>query len=959
MTDSTLILSADQTDQIHQSVLKQHNKAAAAQASGVTRVSGPSLGAGTVELQVGGGGDEDVQITSDAESEEYLLDPRPFASIMSRLGAPSAVPKKAPKAAPKPVPDANKKVASAEAKDDKRPKLPKATRKATATETGGTKRTRTKEPETEKLSVKAEPADPTSPKSSRMPATGTMSPEDVEIVSGFQDQLDVLARLDVASGVDDASFNSWTKTHLSKLSELKGTISTKKKSLGRRKTGDTQEVVDCLQAIIVQITDVFDFLRMFNSSSTNGGREVIETLVKLVDAENVYPSPGLWERALKVEAMEDLKVAQFDGFFNKTYNMCIDKLGKESGGNFFVSWPWQRVETFVTCRGCGGDVRGSVAEFSFQVLLASQILQKLVKGVNAVKITQDSLQFLHGYLEEMWAQRLKVLDGKCDEEEDALSAVKLLVDMTSPPGQVLSVCERHFAKTGTTSASWILAPFTHERGRRILEAIRENAKKRSNQSSILEELDKQTKAIESKHLLDIETSITVGNAKAFSAEYGKLLKDSHKTLVSQAAKALKGNDKQMLDKLKDVLQSAIVTVVEAFFTYNVIPFMIALSKAAANKSVEDLPMSLNILDDKSAVSTCLFQVGNTLESKSVNGAIVFAKSLQLFASKVQDALKGTIKAVDCQKAIETWNSSTCDVLKQFPDRDSDTRLKDAIAQLSSSAHSILQLNVGTEASEYILKCMKIAHLVGQGNYETGEETKQELKMFDEHIEKAKLMSSVMDDGQNIRSGMDIIKMSVHSDFCICGLLDGAEDDEGLDVEEFDDADWKAVGDGCKLASMSAESIQSALKSLVASVASCESTELEEAGVDREIFAEVVSKHVKVMADGGMKLLRIVQQRFKTMYGNLSKPDVVLPKELDEISEDSLKDMKSIIEKIQATFTAEKTSTVSEVACTCETLACLVTHASKFVDGKSPKDMLPEISTVQELRTSCLSWMNLA
>lgn len=283
-----LTLSADQTDMIHQSVLRQFQRAASAPAAGALRLKGVSLReaiAPDAPAPEEGNADDDQ---NESDGDESLLDPKPFNNVMNRLLGCMGSGKR-------PAAKANAEPAGKRSKPGPTPPGPK-------------------EPSSRNRKTAPTPTpapDSSSPKRPRIEtntsSTG-LSEEDSTMLANYNGQLREVGDLAVDRGMDDASFTEWVKDRLAKISELRKNVQDKKKSLKRRKTGQTEEINSCLQNTLDNLSTLTEFLKSFLSSSSSGGRAIEETLEGFLnETDEVYVSSslGLWERVLRAIAFED------------------------------------------------------------------------------------------------------------------------------------------------------------------------------------------------------------------------------------------------------------------------------------------------------------------------------------------------------------------------------------------------------------------------------------------------------------------------------------------------------------------------------------------------------------------------------------------------------------------------------------------------------------------------------
>ena len=178
------------------------------------------------------------------------------------------------------------------------------------------------------------------------------------------------------------------------------------------------------------------------------------------DIDNVAEVLGLVIKNQNPLKCQDLKVANFDKYFGDTFSLCQNQLADE--------------------------------HLAFFTGLTGQLLAKLVKGIPQSKaITADSLKYLKNFVDSICKHAEKTGNAFAadDPESDAkaVSDLKLIVDFTSAPAKVLQLKADEIA----ASNHWAIAPFASGPGKRVVEAARENAKRREVFSKVLEEVEAQ------------------------------------------------------------------------------------------------------------------------------------------------------------------------------------------------------------------------------------------------------------------------------------------------------------------------------------------------------------------------------------------------------------------------------------------------------------------------------------
>lgn len=209
---------------------------------------------------------------------------------------------------------------------------------------------------------------------------------------------------------------------------------------------------------------------------------------------------------LIIITLQDLKMCQWDIFFEDTYAKCLTHLGDFKGHWHFA-------------------------------LLASQMAQKLVKSVaGGIKPTMDHTKFLLGFVTEMF-KKLQTITPDASGNESAetaeytvVNATKIILDFKSPPASVLKAKEMFEKQTSEHFDHWLVQAMCLDRGRKIVESAVANAKSRELQSGVLESISQALKDLEGADLLNDDVFAKDGVSKQFTDDYGKLVASAHKIL---------------------------------------------------------------------------------------------------------------------------------------------------------------------------------------------------------------------------------------------------------------------------------------------------------------------------------------------------------------------------------------------------------------------------------------------
>ena len=568
------------------------------------------------------------------------------------------------------------------------------------------------------------------------------------------------------------------------------------------------------------------------------------------------------------------------------------------------------------------------------------------------KINGDTLRFVKDFIDVMIKHPcLPEIIAVDSFDMTALNAISTLLDWASPPSKVLALCEEHFTKAAAeqTRENWILAPFTHEKGRKILEAIRENAKKRESASDILEKLDDFSQKIQAAKLLDNETSIVEGNQSKFSSEYGQLLKNTFTTLNATAAKALKGSDKDIVVQLKNTMFGAVAVVVEAFVIYDLVPYMEAAAKAADDKNFDSLAESC-INDD-----SCIVHVQGTYHEKQVLALVEFGKKVGAHCSKLKAVLSSELDPVGCQKATEDWNKATCDVLGVFIEGDEITNLKNAIGLLSTSSSSLMQTNIGAHVSTHIAKRMEIALKAAKAEADSLIND-DDAKTFASHLEQASLMSSVMSTGASVRAGLQFLERAIGCELRFREMFDDM-DKANVSEGTADAAQLVALSGGFKLSECLnggdgdvalGDETKQQLKSLVDALCVPEQENFQD-------FIGEINSHARRVASRTVDYFKALQENCAKQAAKIDQPEVTLPSEFGDVGEDVPK-VWDLADLIDATFTADKLRLVSEVSCSVQDLLETLAFYESKVESKTANDFYQNVPAMEALQRACLSWL---
>ena len=186
--------------------------------------------------------------------------------------------------------------------------------------------------------------------------------------------------------------------------------------------------------------------------------------------------------------LQDLKTGAWDHFFGQTRELRSNHLGGNAGREFFA-------------------------------LLASQLLQRMLKSGSSAKLVKDpkEMEFLCGFVKAMRALLQDCSTALGDDDSLTVSAnVGHILDFTSTPQDVMSA-NNDLGK----SEHWLAKAFCLDKGKKLMALAVENADKRSSQSNILESIKNQVASLEEQAYLNAEEYFMA--TYTMDAKYGSML----------------------------------------------------------------------------------------------------------------------------------------------------------------------------------------------------------------------------------------------------------------------------------------------------------------------------------------------------------------------------------------------------------------------------------------------------
>lgn len=204
-------------------------------------------------------------------------------------------------------------------------------------------------------------------------------------------------------------------------------------------------------------------------------------------------------------------------------------------------------------------------------------------------------------------------------------------------------------------------------------------------SFFIEEVNRMTIEVADFGLL--EGPVTPGQKEQFSSEYGKVLSTAYTTIVSPAAKLLKGSDRELLTELSNTVEKAVMISVEAFLVFDFVPFLDQMRDALSSTSPDKMPLVLLPEDG----SSCFQQIQGTFNKTRLKSLVEAAVACAGVAKSFQQALMDKLDAKETKSALEAWKkvTITLNTFLKNEDKDDIQGLLDSISGVTQAAQETL------------------------------------------------------------------------------------------------------------------------------------------------------------------------------------------------------------------------------------------------------------------------------
>ena len=571
--------------------------------------------------------------------------------------------------------------------------------------------------------------------------TAGMSPDDADMINMFMEKISSFQTMSVSSS-EESVFAQWSKEIISSMSETKRDIAAKKKSLKRRKDESVTEVCNALESCSDKLGGYIDVVKKLANANVEG-KLVYDAMVAMSD---INFDQNIWMRAVRASAFDTLKVARWPDFFAEVWDMSHKHA--PDGNAFFV-------------------------------LLASQLLQRLVKALQTNKpFTADTLAYLKGFVDCMVQHADKTVPEGMSlaEHQGILSSVRAVLDFASAPSTVLEAVtslkdKAHFA------AQALGLP----QGKKVVEAAMANAEAKSTSCEAMKDVDAADIALTQSGLCVLQAAFSSGLGHCFTAEHGVFVS---KTLAAvdpkgtKAFKGLKGADRERHMNVVSKARRAVTSVVVAHVHQELLPFVRQYNQALRGSAdiptdplLKDTSCLLSLSDRASDVHEevvrCLKQISELLHDcssklgRSEDGSQIDISAGDAAAIKKETLSKFQATTVAFSACVDSLLKGN-DVTEQVDIsalRNLEAELKEVSDTFIDGVDVRLQHGVSSTVTDAVNSILKvIPNLIT-------DDVKVDFKTFRDDAEQCLLFSTVLPEeggGQVVQRGIELLLLIANS-----------------------------------------------------------------------------------------------------------------------------------------------------------------------------------------------------
>ena len=534
--------------------------------------------------------------------------------------------------------------------------------------------------------------------------------DDLEVTQKFEQFLESCRVLEVPTP-DEAEFSKWGKEKIQSLSDARGQIYAKKKSLKRRKDVP-DDLSENLEAFMQEISGISDLVRKLCAGNVEG-RHLYDMLTAKPE---ITASQAVWLRAIRAIAFENLKLLQWRELFEETYTLC-----RRHG------------------------------EPQFFTLLVSQILQRLIKAVPITKgVTNETTSNLRAFVDCLSdaGNAEKTRPDGLDQSSHAcvLNDVKMVLDFTAPPNLLAASLQ----SLSSDKSHWAAVALALPQGKKILDAMQANAKNKEAVSGILEVLNNAADSMKKSGLWSVDCVFTVGLSKCFTADHAVMVSQCLRDLAPKATRGLKGADRDKLVRVQKLAKSCVFCIFYNHVTNELVPYLSEL----ATSIQEHAGLNTALLTESSCVLALLDKLRDFSEfmdglgKKMCSTDAINEKEASTLTSSWEAKSKAVIAAVAA--FIDRSESAGDNPEKQM--KEVLDELKGQAAEVGAAITAALQNQLRDGSLANVQECIRVL-LMAMGC--AGTVVEQEVAdTFYQNVERAQLVSTILgEDGKTVNAGI--------------------------------------------------------------------------------------------------------------------------------------------------------------------------------------------------------------
>lgn len=232
-------------------------------------------------------------------------------------------------------------------------------------------------------------------------------------------------------------------------------------------------------------------------------------------------------------------------------------------------------------------------------------------------------------------------------------------------------------------------------------------------------------------------------------------------------KALMGQDRECVNDLSTRITSAAAVAVQACIRFDLLPFHALLLKSLQDgKEPDDISVPCEPLRPEA----CILYMQAAVQQKVMTAIMDFCNFMPDFAGKLVEARTAEgLSASEAQQALTQWQKVSDALITALKDARKETdgpvsELAGASTQISEKVRTVLQGQVHKELGIRISTCIDCLQTV-VGEVLPDDTTpvplsKERIAEFDEDLQKARVLTSVIPDGAGMRDGLLVIEALV-------------------------------------------------------------------------------------------------------------------------------------------------------------------------------------------------------